>query len=112
MSTDPTQALFAWEDGAPTRRAVTRCALSRICGACGTPLGRPIAFVGDAVEVARNEFHRPPLHTACAPAVLATMEGGTTVLTSGYEFVRPATDDTDRAVRFVPNSLLSAPASP
>lgn len=25
---------------------VTRCALSRICGVCAEPLGRPIAFVG------------------------------------------------------------------
>lgn len=101
-----TAALFAWEDGALTRRAVTRCALSRICGACGESLGRPIAFVGDATEVARNEFHAPPLHEHCAARVLAVVPDGTVVLTSGYEFVRPDADDPDRAVRCSPNSVL------
>ena len=44
--------LDAW-----TARWVTQCALSRICGACARPLGRPIAFVGTAEEVGRNAFH-------------------------------------------------------
>lgn len=102
-----TTALFAWEDGVPTRRAVTRCALSRVCGACGRPLGRPIAFVGDPCEVARNEFHLPPLHVECADAVLPLVTDGDVVLTSGYEFVRPAADDPDRAVRCAPNSVVA-----
>lgn len=97
--------LFAWPGGTLTRRAVTQCALSRVCGACGRPLGRPIAFVGTPTEVIRNEFHLPPLHDHCAPQVEALI-GGRTVRTSGFEFVRPAADDPDPEVRFVPNSLL------
>ena len=32
------------------RAWVTQCALSRICGVCERPLGRPIAFVGTVEE--------------------------------------------------------------
>lgn len=99
--------LFAWPDGELSRRRVVQCALSRICGACGASLGRPIAFVGGADEVARNEFHGPPLHTACADDVRRVLAGDLeTVLTSGFEFVRPAFDDLDQQVRCAPNSLL------
>lgn len=105
-----TSELFAWPDGALDRRRVVQCALSRICGACGTSLGRPIAFVGDTDEVGRNAFHSPPLHATCADDVRAAFGanggGSEVVLTSGFEFVRPAADDLDQAVRFVPNSLL------
>ena len=64
---DARTAPFAWEPDEQGRPAlmgarVTQCALSRICGACAESLGRPIAFVGDADEVARNAFHAPPLH--------------------------------------------------
>lgn len=98
---------FAWEQGALVRRKVTQCALSRVCGGCGTPLGRPIAFVGTADEVARNEFHAPPLHTTCADDVRRELEPTwDVVLTSGFEYVRPAADDLDPLARFVPNSLL------
>ncbi|MFB9312796.1 hypothetical protein [Nocardioides plantarum] len=98
---------FAWEEGALVRRKVTQCALSRICGGCGTPLGRPIAFVGTATEVARNEFHAPPLHATCADDVRRELEPTwEVVLTAGFEFVRPAAHDLDPSVRFVPNSLL------
>jgi hypothetical protein len=95
----------AWE-----RAWVTRCALSRICGVCGESLGRPIAFVGTQEEVDRNAFHAPPMHTACAEEL--TREEGTDrdvrlVLTSGFEFVRPAREDLDRDPTFQPNSLLS-----
>ncbi|WP_148615610.1 hypothetical protein [Nocardioides rubriscoriae] len=108
-------ALFAWDEGALVRRKVTQCALSRVCGACGSPLGRPIAFVGPADEVARNEFHAPPLHATCADDVRRTLDptGGSAgesawqvVLTSGFEYVRPGADDLDPLARFVPNSVL------
>jgi hypothetical protein len=98
---------FAWEQGVLVRRKVTQCALSRICGGCGTPLGRPIAFVGTAAEVARNEFHAPPLHATCADDVRRTLEASwDIVLTAGFEFVRPVSHDPDPLARFVPNSLL------
>lgn len=102
---------FAWREGALVRRSVVRCALARVCGGCGLPLGRPIAFLGDADEVARNEFHAPPMHATCADDVRRTIDPTwEMVLTSGFEFVRPATDDRDPDPRFVPNSLIS-PAS-
>lgn len=99
--------LFAWDEGALVRRKVTQCALSRVCGACGTPLGRPIAFVGPSDEVGRNEFHAPPLHATCADDVRRQVDASwEVVLTSGFEYVRPAAEDLDPRARFVPNSLL------
>ncbi|WP_232679181.1 hypothetical protein [Nocardioides sp. R-C-SC26] len=95
--------LFAWPDGVLTRRKVTECALARLCGACGRPLGRPIAFLGDAGEVARNEFHSPPLHTECLDRARTAAEAeAEVVLTAGYDFVRPTADDTDPEPRFRP----------
>jgi hypothetical protein len=95
----------AWE-----RAWVTRCALSRICGVCGLPLSRPIAFVGTQQEVDRNAFHAPPMHTACAEELARQEDAGPSVkvvLTAGFEFVRPAREDADRDPTFQPNSLLS-----
>ncbi|WP_370249725.1 hypothetical protein [Nocardioides sp.] len=97
---------FAWEDGGWSRRLVTRCALARVCGACGTPLGRPIAFLGDAEETARNAFHAPPMHRACAEGLQGPVGATHLVLTAGFEFVRPGADDPDTRVRCAPNSLL------
>ena len=100
-------ALFAWEDGVLSRARVTQCALSRVCGACAQSLGRPIAFVGTALESDRNAFHGPPLHTSCADAVRAAVDPSWVVVhTAGFEFVRPSLDDVDRRVRFEPNSRL------
>jgi hypothetical protein len=98
---------FAWKDGVLQRRAVVQCALSRICGACGRPLGRPVAFVGDADEVERGTFHSPPLHVACAEDLRAAdPRVAGVVLTAGFEFVRPGREDLDPEPRFEPNSLL------
>ena len=88
-----------------TKSWVTQCALSRICGVCAEPLGRPIAFRGTTQEVGRNAFHLPPMHVACA-ASLGERAESELVTTSGFEFVRPARDDLDRRPRFEPNSLL------
>lgn len=100
-------ALFAWPDGDLDRRRVTQCALARVCGACQQPLGRPIAFVGTADEVGRNEFHAPPLHTGCVAAVRQGPRADwAEVHTAGYEYVRPGRDDVDPLPRFVPNSLV------
>ena len=86
------------------RAWVTQCALSRICGVCERPLGRPIAFVGTPEEVGRNAFHYPPLHVECAPSLLG--ESTELVTTAGFEFVRPAKEDADRRPTFQPNSIL------
>ena len=86
------------------RAWVTQCALSRICGVCERPLGRPIAFVGTAEEVGRNAFHLPPLHVECASELMG--ESTELVTTAGFEFVRPAKEDADRRPTFQPNSLL------
>lgn len=105
--TGPGVAAFAWTDGVLQRRAVVQCALSRVCGACGQSLGRPVAFVGDVGEIGRNEFHLPPLHVDCVPGLLHALGGGLeAVTTAGFEFVRPGADDLDQELRFRPNSLL------
>lgn len=87
-------------------KRVTQCALSRICGACGRPLGRPVAFVGTSVEVGRNAFHFPPLHTSCADELLEQLPAWELVTTAAFEFVRPGRDDLDPRPTFQPNSLL------
>ena len=104
---------FAWEGSLHrvARKRVIQCALSRICGVCRASLGRPVAFVGTPEEVARNEFHFPPLHAACAEQLCAYEAADPrwqTVTTSGFELVRPGRDDLDREPRFVPNSLISS----
>ncbi len=108
---------FAWEPGPEgglgelVKRRVTQCALSRICGVCAESLGRPVVFVGTTDEVARNAFHAPPLHSACADALLRDPGADPSwevVSTAGFEFVRPAREDDDRRPTFQPNSLISA----
>jgi hypothetical protein len=107
MIDTPTYVPFAWDDGVLVKRKVIQCALSRICGGCGLSLGRPIAFLGDEVEVGRNAFHTPPQHAACAERTRALLDPSwQVVLTAGFEFVRPARDDLDQQLRFEPNSLL------
>lgn len=88
-----------------TKRWVTQCALSRICGVCGESLGRPIAFLGTAQEVGRNAFHLPPMHVTCARS-LGLRSETELVTTGGFEFVRPTSYDEDRRPTFQPNSLL------
>ena len=102
------------------RRRVTQCAQSRVCGVCGSVLGRPLALLGTEREVGRNAFHFPPAHVACAQALVAAYAGVTVpvlgqddvpaawrlVTTAGFEFVRPGRDDIDDRPTFQPNSLL------
>jgi hypothetical protein len=106
---------FAWDpaaDGALGElvgRRVTQCALSRICGVCAEPLGRPVVFVGTPTEIGRNAFHAPPLHATCADDLLGVPGADPewqTVTTAGFEFVRPQREDLDRRPTFQPNSLL------
>ena len=102
---------FAWEGSLHrvARKRVIQCALSRICGVCRASLGRPVAFVGTPEEVARNEFHFPPLHAACADQ-LCSLDAADPrwqiVTTSGFELLRAGRDDLDPEPRFSPNSLL------
>ncbi|GAA1478297.1 hypothetical protein GCM10009623_27430 [Nocardioides aestuarii] len=91
------------------RSWVTQCALSRICGGCAMTLGRPVVFVGTPDEVARNAFHLPPMHAACAEELCDAPDADPSwqrVATSGFEFVRPGRDDLDQQPRFEPNSLI------
>jgi len=102
---------FAWQEaggvlGTPDRRRVVQCALSRVCGACGQTLGRPIAFLGTEEEVGRNAFHAPPLHLACALRLRVRMPSTELVTTAGFEFVRASAEEEDRRPTFQPNSLL------
>lgn len=98
---------FAWPDKILDPRRVVQCALSRVCGGCGRPLGRPIAFVGTSEEVDRNAFHGPPLHQECASALVDLgVAGPEVVTTAGFEYVRPTAEGVDRRPTFVPNSLL------
>ena len=105
-------------------RRVTQCALSRICGVCGSGLGRPIAFLGSRLEADRNAFHFPPTHLECAQALLAAyagvgeavlgqdepIESWVVVTTAGFEYVRAGRDDIDPRPTFQPNSILSTSA--
>ncbi len=101
--------LFAWGDSLDdlVGARVTQCALSRICGGCGRPLGRPIAFVGTTAEVGRNAFHAPPLHLSCAQELVAGRREWELVTTAGFEFVRPGREDVDKRPTFQPNSRIT-----
>ncbi len=103
------------------KRRVTQCALSRICGVCGSSLGRPLAFFGSQRELDRMAFHFPASHLECAQALLAAYAdvdepvlGQDTapadwvlVTTASFEFVRANKEDLDRRPIFQPNSLLT-----
>lgn len=102
------------------KRRVTQCALSRVCGVCGSGLGRPIAFLGSPLEADRNAFHFPPAHLDCADALLTAYAGvsepvlgqeqaGPWVLvtTASFEFVRANREDLDRRPSFQPSAILS-----
>lgn len=87
------------------RSWVTQCALSRVCGGCAMSLGRPIAFLGTADEVARNAFHLPPMHLACAEELCRAPGADPSwrlVTTAGFEFVRPNREDLGRVPHFEP----------
>jgi hypothetical protein len=123
--TDPATGLVlpfvcAYDDGRGSpglldKARVTQCALSRICGVCGSGLDRPVAFLGTREEESRNAFHFPPLHTGCADALAAALRQHgvplpgqaepqplATVTCSAFEFVRPAASDRDRRPTFQP----------
>jgi hypothetical protein len=102
-------------------RRVTQCALSRVCGACGAPLSRPLAFVGSPDEADRNAFHFPACHVECAQALLDAVAHlrapalgqpepvASWVLTTtpAFEYVRPGREDDDRRPTFQPYDVLT-----
>lgn len=101
-------------------RRVTQCALSRVCGVCGSGLGRPIAFVGSEDEWGRAAFHFPPSHLPCVDSLLAAYSGVSeavlgqpapqtgwvVVTTAGFEFQRASAHEDDRRATFRPNSVI------
>lgn len=100
---------FAWSaSGDLVKARVTQCALSRVCGVCCLPLGRPIAFVATPLEVSRSAIHAPPLHVGCAHDLrgLPLADPAWEILTtSGFEFVRPSRDDADQRPSFSPYAV-------
>lgn len=81
-------------DGAGTPEIVLKpraiqCALSRICGVCGSTLARPVAFVGPVAEVQSGVLEFPPLHRGCAEG-LAAARGWAGLTTPAFDLVRPA----------------------
>lgn len=117
----PVPFACSYDDGRASVRTlngsrVTQCALSRICGVCGQGLDQSSVFVGTQQEQARNAFHFPPSHAACARSPRASLHDAgipvpgqdevTTVVSvtgPGFEFVRPTREDVDRRPVFVPH---------
>ncbi|MDR7085287.1 hypothetical protein J2X11_000126 [Aeromicrobium panaciterrae] len=101
------------------RRAI-RCALSRICGICGEPLTRPVAFLGPEAEWRSGLFTFPPTHHACATEALNLFAplGGkhlgqaepplqwALVATGGFDLIRPTTHG--GIIQFRPNSVIDS----
>ena len=105
--------------GAPVKKRVLQCALSRICGLCGRSLSWGVTFVGSPAEGEAGSFHFPPSHRECAEAALALyprlgvpvlgqdvlLAEWAVVVTGGFELVRPASRQEDMRVRFTANSV-------
>lgn len=72
----PIPFVYEYEDGthdfgAINRRRSIQCALSRLCGMCGTSLEYDIAFLGGPKAAETRAFTDPPMHVGCAEAALA-----------------------------------------
>jgi len=61
----------SYEFGAINRRRSIQCALSRLCGMCGTSLEYDIAFLGGPKAAESRAYTDPPMHVSCAEAALA-----------------------------------------
>jgi hypothetical protein len=59
-----------YDFGAINRRRSIQCALSRLCGMCGTSLEYDIAFLGGPMAAESRSYTDPPMHVACAEAAL------------------------------------------
>jgi hypothetical protein len=60
----------SYEFGVINRRRSIQCALSRLCGMCGTSLEYDIAFLGGPKAAESRAYTDPPMHVACAEAAL------------------------------------------
>ena len=108
------------DHSAVVKKRAIRCALSRICGVCGTSLTWPIAFIGSPYEVADGLFIYPPLHPECAADAVEILGGAGrgvlchvaavaqwgTVMTGGFDLVRPTVREAE--VLFSPNSPIES----
>lgn len=59
------------KDGKPDFRDMdpakgNRCIRERLCGICGAPLGKSVAFVGGPMSIRNRLFGDPPSHVECA----------------------------------------------
>lgn len=119
---------FACEDddglvdvSAVVKKRAIRCALSRICGSCGEPLSRPIAFFGPESEADDAQFAFPPMHLGCAREAATDRglaEGGhhlghafssgpwALVTTGGFDLIRP--NRRGDPIWFSPNSVIES----
>lgn len=125
VTSDPHAVPFACQDddgvvshGAVVKSRAIRCALSRVCGVCGEPLSRPIAFLGPEDEALDSLFTFPPTHVMCARDALERFtpfgdgvlgqavapRRWVIVTTAGFDLVRPSRRGDP--VRFRPNSVL------
>lgn len=96
------------------KKQAIRCALSRICGVCGSPLARPIAFVGSTNEALDEDFAFPPCHVQCVQEAAADArqllghaqrpDRWVLLTTAGFELVRP--QRRGAPVSFRPNAVL------
>jgi hypothetical protein len=71
----PIPFVYAFDDGthdfgAINRRRSIQCALSRLCGMCGTSLEYDIAFLGGPKAAESRSYTDPPMHVNCAEAAL------------------------------------------
>lgn len=72
----PIPFVNSFDDGSHDFRTINRrksiqCALSRLCGMCGTSLEYDIAFLGGPKAAESRSYTDPPMHVGCAEAALA-----------------------------------------
>lgn len=107
--------------GVVKARAI-QCALSRICGMCGSSLasgGMGTTFVGSLEDADANTFRFPGMHPECAEVALERLTGlglpvlgqeraldsWAVVVTGGFELERPSRRGPDMRVLFHPNAV-------
>jgi hypothetical protein len=71
----PIPFVYEYEDGTydfgvVNRRRSIQCALSRLCGMCGSSLEYDIAFLGGPKAAESRSYTDPPMHVGCAEAAL------------------------------------------
>ena len=102
------------------KRRVTQCALSRICGVCGTGARPADRLPRHRAGGGPQRLPLPAARTASAPSCSCGVrraqgallgqdpapEEWVVVTTASFEFVRPTREDTDRRPTFEPHALL------